>query len=191
MTSIGTDSSVNADLGMVRKDSLEGVICSGLHDSDVSCCQVIVSCAFIFVMFQFVTVLKSVDEERLQRQVLAPRVPVSRIRNLDDASIDLLPLDGFEPWVYSDLVQNPFQETDNLRRYCETALTAVCVGDLNAVVCCRSRASPSTFVSRILANSVNVASSLCLSPFCHVRRRLCRRPFYSSNGSFFPIAFEG
>ena len=133
MTSIGTDSSVTADLGMVRKDSLEGVLCSGLHDSDVSCCQVIVSCAFIFVMFQFVIVLVSVDEERLQRQVLGPRVPVSRFRNLDDASIDLLPLDGFEPWVYSDLVQNPFQETDNLRRYCETALTAVSVGDLNAV----------------------------------------------------------
>ena len=55
-TLIGTDSSVTADLKMVRKDSLESVICLWLHDSDVSCCQVIVSSVFIFV-FLIVTTL--------------------------------------------------------------------------------------------------------------------------------------
>ena len=62
---------------------------------------------------------KSVDEERLQRQVLGPRVPVSWFRNLEDTSLDLLPLEGFEPWVSSDLVQNPIQETVDPRRYCQ------------------------------------------------------------------------
>ena len=56
-TLIGTDSSVTSDLEMARKDSLERIICLGLHDSDVSCRQAIVSSAFIFVMFQIVTTL--------------------------------------------------------------------------------------------------------------------------------------
>ena len=37
----------------------------------------------------------SVDEQRLCRQVLGPRVLVSWFRNLDDTSIDLLPVDGY------------------------------------------------------------------------------------------------
>ena len=45
----------------------------------------------------------------LFRQVLGPRVPVSWFRNLDDTSIDLLLVDVFEPWISSDIVQNPIQ----------------------------------------------------------------------------------
>ena len=41
---------------------------------------------------------KNVDEERLQRQVLGPRVRVSWFGNLEDASLDLLPIEGFESW---------------------------------------------------------------------------------------------
>ena len=37
----------------------------------------------------------SLDEQRFFRQVLGPRVPVSWFRNLDDTSIDLLPINGF------------------------------------------------------------------------------------------------
>ena len=44
-----------------------------------------------------------------------------------------MPLDGFEPWGYSDLVQNPIQETVDPRRYCQMAVAAVIMGDLNAV----------------------------------------------------------
>ena len=55
------------------------------------------------------------------------------MRYLDDASLGLLPIDGFEPWVYSDLVQNPVQETVDPRRYCQIAVAAVTMGDLNAV----------------------------------------------------------
>ena len=51
-----------------------------MHFLDVSDCY----CAY------------SVDEERLHRQVWGRRVPVSWFRNLDDASLDLLPLDGFD-----------------------------------------------------------------------------------------------
>ena len=76
---------------------------------------------------------ESVDEERLQRQVLGPRAPISWFRNLEDASLDLLPVDEFEPWVSSDLVQNPIQETVGPRRYCQIAVAAVIMGDLNAV----------------------------------------------------------
>ena len=76
---------------------------------------------------------KSVDEERLQRQVLGPRVPVFWFRNLQDASLDLLPIEEFEPWVSSDLVRNPIQETVDPRRYCQIAVAAVIMGDLNAV----------------------------------------------------------
>ena len=42
-------------------------------------------------------------------------------------------LDGFEPWGYSDLVQNPIQETVDPRRYCQMAVATVIMGDLNAV----------------------------------------------------------
>ena len=92
---------MTADLEMVRKGSLESAICLGLHDSDASCCQVIAPSAFIFVTFQIVTKL---FEERLQRQVLGPRVPVSWFRDLEGASLDLLPMTDFEPLVRSDLV---------------------------------------------------------------------------------------
>ena len=43
--------------------------------------------------------------------MLGPRVPVSWFTNLEDPSLDLLPIDGFRPWVSGDLVQNPIQET--------------------------------------------------------------------------------
>ena len=61
---------------------------------------------------------KSVDVKRLFRQVLCPRVPVSWFRNLDDTSVDLLLVGGFEPWISSDLVQNPIQMEVDPRRYC-------------------------------------------------------------------------
>ena len=57
---------------------------------------------------------------------------MSWFSNLDDVSLDLLPLDGFEPWVSSDLVQNPTQETVDPRRCCQIAVAAI-MGDLNAV----------------------------------------------------------
>ena len=71
-TLIGTDSSVAADLEMVRKDAWESV--NRIHFRDVS------DCYYAFC----------VDEERLQRQVLGPSDPVSRFRILGDASLDLL-----------------------------------------------------------------------------------------------------
>ena len=53
-TLTGAGSSVTADLGMVQNDSLESVICFRLH---VSCCQVIVSSAFIPLTFLIDTTL--------------------------------------------------------------------------------------------------------------------------------------
>ena len=76
---------------------------------------------------------QSVEKERLQRQVLGPRVPVSWCRNLEDTSLDLLPIEGFEHWLSSDLIQNPIRETVDPRRYCQIAVAAVIMGDLNAV----------------------------------------------------------
>ena len=58
---------------------------------------------------------------------------MSWFRNLEDASLDLLLIEGFESWVSSDLVQRPIQETVDPRRYCQMAVAAVIMGDLNAV----------------------------------------------------------
>ena len=44
---------------------------------------------------------------------------MSWFRNLYDTSIDLLPDDGFEPWISSDLVQNPIQIAVDPRRFCQ------------------------------------------------------------------------
>ena len=76
-----TGSSVTADLGMERNDSLESVTCLGLHDSDVSCYQ---SDCVVHIHFRDVSdcyCAYGVAEERLQRQVLGPRVPMSWIWN--------------------------------------------------------------------------------------------------------------
>ena len=98
-----------------------------------------------------------VDEKRLQRQVLGPRVPVSWFRNLDDASLDLVPLLGC-----TVILSKP-------RRYCQMAVAAVVMGDLNAVSAVEACAPSSTLVCRIFANSKNVAPRLRSSPFCHDR----------------------
>ena len=58
------------------------------------------------------------DEKRLDLQVLGPRVPVSWFRVLDSANVDLLPVDGFEPWISSDLVQNPIHTAVDPHRFC-------------------------------------------------------------------------
>ena len=58
---------------------------------------------------------------------------MSWFRNLDDASLDLLPFYCIEPWISSDLVQNPIQIAVDPRWFCQTAVAAVTMGDLNAV----------------------------------------------------------
>ena len=60
-------------------------------------------------------------------------VPVSWFRNLEDTSLDLLPIEGFEPWLSSNLVQNPTQETtvDPLW-YCRIAVASF----VKRSVCC-------------------------------------------------------
>ena len=121
-----------------------------------------------------------VDEERLQRQVLCPRVPVSWFRNLEDASLDLLPTERFEPWVSTDVVQNPIEETVDPRRYCQIAVAAVIMGDLNAA-CAVEAAHRRQLLS---VGSLQTRTMLmCFSPLCHDWRRLLRRPCHSSNGS--------
>ena len=127
-----TGSSVAADLGMVQTDKLESVICLGLHDSDVTCYQAIVSSVFISVTFQSVTTLKV-----LMRRGYSGKCWVRGFRclgsgNLEDASLDLLPIEGLEPLVSSDLVQKPIQETVDPRRYCQIAVAVVMV-ELKAV----------------------------------------------------------
>ena len=49
------------------------------------------------------------------------------------ASLDLLPVEGFESCVSSDLVQIPHQETVDPLRYCQMAVAVVIMGDLKAV----------------------------------------------------------
>ena len=123
-----------------------------------------------------------VDEERLQRQVLGPSVPVPCFKNLEDTILDLLPIEGFEPWVSSDLVQNPIQETVDPRRYCQIVVAVVIMGDLNAVY-----AVEAAHRRQLLS----VGSLQTRSMLLHDWRRLYRRPCHSSNGSLFPIALEG
>ena len=105
---------------------------------------------------------ESVDEERLQRQVLGPRVPVSWFRNLEDTSIDFLTVDGVEPWRSSNFVENPIHIAVDPRRLCQIAVVAVIMGDLNAVYAVVAASSP-TPVRRVLANSDNVDPKLCFS----------------------------
>ena len=58
-----TGSSVAADHVVVQSDSLESVICPGLHDSAVSCYQVFLSSVCLSVTFQIVTALKVLKGE--------------------------------------------------------------------------------------------------------------------------------
>ena len=186
-----TGSSVTADLVMVQNDSLESVICLGLHDSAVSCNQVIVSFVCISVTFQMCYCAYSVDEERLQWQVLGPRVLVSWFRNLEDTSLDSLPIDGFEPWVSSDSC--PTSRTRNSRS--TSVLSDSCGSghhcDLNAAYAVEAAHHRQLLSVGSLPNSNDAAPRLCCSPLCHGWRRLHRRPCHSSNGSPFPVALEG
>ena len=52
---------------------------------------------------------------------------------MDNTGVDLLPVDGFEPWISSDLVLKPIHTAVDPRRFCQIAVAAVIKGDLNAV----------------------------------------------------------
>ena len=134
---------------------------------------------------------ESVDEERLQRQVLGPRVPVSWLRNLEDASLYLLPIEGFEPLVSSDLVQKPIQETVDPRRYCQIAAAAVVMGELNAVYAVEAAHRRQLLSVGSLQSRTMLIPGCAFFPLCHDWRRLFGRPCHSGNGSLFPIALEG
>ena len=183
-----TGSSVTDDLGMVQNDPLKSVICLGHHDSDVSWYQVIVSSAFISVTFRLLLRI-SVDEERLQRHMLCLGFPVSRLRNLEDASLDLLPIEGFEPWVSSDLVQNPIQETVDPPRYCRIAVAVVIMGDLNAVY-----AVEAAHRRQLLSVGSLQIRTMLIPGFAYHRSATIGNVddlVISGNGSLFPNAFEG
>ena len=159
---------------------------------------------------------KSVDEERLQRQVLVrgfrcPGLQIwsTRISNcclLKELSLGcplILSKIQFKkqsihvgivglPWQRSiDLVQNPIQETVDSRRYCQIAVAAVIMGDLN-VVCAVEPAH-----RRQLLSVGSLQTRTMLIPGCAFSRSatifdVCVDDLViQANVHFFPIALEG
>jgi hypothetical protein len=85
-----------------------------------------------------------VSEERLKRQVVGPRVPVSWFQNLESEADDFLPDESFlEAWHWADVRPRRADQTPwspsagELPGMCQVALTAALMGDLNAVTVCQ------------------------------------------------------
>ena len=72
----------------------------------------------------------AVDEERLMRQIIGPRVPLSWIDDLDNEALDYA--DDIDEWVRSDLISGGDAAVVD-DRYMQVALAAVMMGDKNAV----------------------------------------------------------
>ena len=68
------------------------------------------------------------------KQVISPRIPRSWLEHLDDEIWDVVGTDEIESWVSQDLLKTctlvePVSESDN----CQIGMTAIVMGDVNAV----------------------------------------------------------
>ena len=71
---------------------------------------------------------------RVTKQVVGPRIPQSWLEHLDDENWDIVATDEIESWVSQDLLKTcisvePVSESD----YCQIWMTAIVMGDVNAV----------------------------------------------------------
>ena len=71
---------------------------------------------------------------RVKKQLIGPRIPRSWLEHLDDESWDVVDTDEIESWVSEDLLKTcasvePVSEPD----YCQIGMTAIVMGDVNAV----------------------------------------------------------
>ena len=85
-----------------------------------------------------------VSEERLKRQVVGPRVPVSWFQNLESEAEDFLPDASFmDAWHWADVRPRKLDRAawtpsaGEIPGMCQVALTAALMGDLNAVTVCQ------------------------------------------------------
>eukprot|EP00971_Amphidinium_carterae_P187688 3725056-Amphidinium_carterae.1 len=91
-----------------------------------------------------------VDEARLGRQVIGPRVPRSWFDNVSDVELDFAP--DFECWCSSDLGLSAGEEGAQLdpASYCQIAMAAVMMGDLGAVTVVQEAHSRMMVANRVL-----------------------------------------
>ena len=81
----------------------------------------------IFVTFVIASTFFQVDEERLKRQFIGLGVPESWFSDIDDESKDFLPINGFKPWLCSDLT-NPPDEPNHVPGYAQVAIASIMMG---------------------------------------------------------------
>ena len=75
--------------------------------------------------------LFQVDDKRLKRQIIGPRVPESWFSDIENESKDFLPTSAFKPWLSSDLT-NPPDEPNHAPGYVQVAIAGIMIGDKNA-----------------------------------------------------------
>ena len=75
-----------------------------------------------------------IPPSRVAKQVIGPRISRSWLAHLNDENWDVVDTDEIESWVSQDLIKTcfsaePVSETDN----CQIGMTAIVMGDVNAV----------------------------------------------------------
>ena len=73
-----------------------------------------------------------VDDQRLKRQIIGPRVPEDWFSDLANESDDFLPNSAFKPWLNSDLTDPP-SKPGREPGYVQVAIAGFMMGDKNAV----------------------------------------------------------
>ena len=80
----------------------------------------------------FAVVSFQVDDERLKRQIIGPRVPEDWFADLDNESKDFLPTTAFKPWLISDLTDPPTKPS-RAPGHVQVLIAGIMMGDKNAV----------------------------------------------------------
>ena len=71
---------------------------------------------------------------RVAKQVIGPRIPRSWLEHLEDENWDLIDTDEIESWVTQDLFRTCASiEPVSGQDYCQIGMTAIVMGDVNAV----------------------------------------------------------
>ena len=138
----------------------KSVICPGLHDSDVSCYQVIVSSVFISVTFQIVTTLRVLMRRGYSGKCWVRGFQCPGLENWRTRVWICCLLKDLSLGCPVILSKNPTQETVDPHRYCLIAVAAVIMGDWNAV--CDVEAAH----RRQLLSAGSLQTRTMLIPYC-------------------------
>lgn len=103
--------------------------------------------------------LFAVDEARLARQVIGPRIPRAWLADIEDETLDLM--DEFPSWWAADLGRAHRAEarSPDDRAFCQFAITGVMMGDIGAVTVIQEAHSRLLLSGRVLRPSELVGGS--------------------------------